>query len=127
MPVLVKAAAGGGGRGMRVVRDESELAAAVESAAREAESAFGDGTVFIEPYIEHGHHVEVQIMGDRHGNVVHFGERECSIQRRNQKIVEETPSPSISDETRRRAVGGRPRARPPRRLRERRHRRVPRR
>jgi propionyl-CoA carboxylase alpha chain len=100
MPVLVKAAAGGGGRGMRVVRDESELATAVESAAREAESAFGDGTVFIEPYIEHGHHVEVQIVGDRHGNVVHFGERECSIQRRNQKIIEETPSPSISDETR---------------------------
>jgi propionyl-CoA carboxylase alpha chain len=100
MPVLVKAAAGGGGRGMRVVRDQSELAAAVASAAREAESAFGDGRVFIEPYIEHGHHVEVQIMGDRHGNVVHFGERECSIQRRNQKIVEETPSPSISDETR---------------------------
>ena len=100
MPVLVKAAAGGGGRGMRVVREESELAAAVESAAREAESAFGDGTVFIEPYIEHGHHVEVQIVGDRHGNVVHYGERECSIQRRNQKIIEETPSPSISDETR---------------------------
>ena len=106
MPVLVKAAAGGGGRGMRVVRDESELAAAVESAAREAESAFGDGRVFIEPYIEHGHHVEVQIMGDRHGNVVHFGERECSIQRRNQKIIEETPSPSISDETRRALCDG---------------------
>ncbi len=106
MPVLVKAAAGGGGRGMRVVRDESELAAAVESAAREAESAFGDGRVFIEPYIEHGHHVEVQIMGDRHGNVVHYGERECSIQRRNQKIIEETPSPSISGETRQALLDG---------------------
>ena len=101
MPVIVKAAAGGGGRGMRIVREESELADAVESAAREAESAFGDGSVFIEPYIEHGHHVEVQIMGDRHGNVLHFGERECSIQRRNQKIIEETPSPSISETTRR--------------------------
>ncbi|HEX4982262.1 MAG TPA: biotin carboxylase N-terminal domain-containing protein, partial [Ilumatobacteraceae bacterium] len=101
MPVIVKAAAGGGGRGMRVVREESELADAVESAAREAESAFGDGSVFIEPYIEHGHHVEVQVMGDRHGNVLHFGERECSIQRRNQKIIEETPSPSISETTRR--------------------------
>jgi propionyl-CoA carboxylase alpha chain len=106
MPVLVKAAAGGGGRGMRVVRDESELAAAVESAAREADSAFGDGRVFIEPYIEHGHHVEVQIMGDRHGNVVHFGERECSIQRRNQKIVEEVPSPSIAESTRRSLLDG---------------------
>jgi propionyl-CoA carboxylase alpha chain len=106
MPVLVKAAAGGGGRGMRVVREESELAAAVESAAREAASAFGDGRVFVEHYIERGHHVEVQIVGDRHGNVVHFGERECSIQRRNQKIVEETPSPSISETTRRALCDG---------------------
>jgi propionyl-CoA carboxylase alpha chain len=100
MPVLVKAAAGGGGRGMRIVRDESELADAIESASREAASAFGDGTVFVEPYLERGRHIEVQIMGDAHGNVVHFHERECSIQRRNQKVLEEAPSPGITDELR---------------------------
>ncbi len=100
MPALVKAAAGGGGRGMRVVRTLDELGGALEAAAREAQAAFGDGTVFIEPYIEHGRHVEVQILGDAHGNVVHLGERECSIQRRNQKVVEESPSAGISDEVR---------------------------
>jgi propionyl-CoA carboxylase alpha chain len=100
MPVLVKAAAGGGGRGMRVVRSHGELAEAVDAASREARSAFGDGTVFIEPFIERGRHVEVQILGDLHGNVVHLGDRECSIQRRNQKVVEEAPSPGISDEVR---------------------------
>ena len=100
MPVLVKAAAGGGGRGMRVVHHEPELAAAVEAASREAASAFGDGTVFVEPYIARGRHVEVQIMGDAYGNVVHFHERECSIQRRNQKVLEEAPSPGITDEVR---------------------------
>ncbi len=100
MPVLVKAAAGGGGRGMRVVHDRAELAGAVDSASREAASAFGDGTVFIEPYIARGRHVEVQILGDTHGNVVHLGERECSIQRRNQKVVEEAPSPGITDDVR---------------------------
>ncbi len=100
LPALVKAAAGGGGRGMRVVREIGELAAAVEAASREAEAAFGDGRVFIEPYLERGRHVEVQIIGDAHGNVIHLGERECSIQRRNQKIVEETPSPGIDDATR---------------------------
>lgn len=100
MPALVKAAAGGGGRGMRIVRSQDDLAEAVTAAAREALSAFGDGTVFIEPYIENGRHVEVQIMGDAHGNVVHLGERECSIQRRNQKVIEESPSPGISPEIR---------------------------
>ena len=100
MPALVKAAAGGGGRGMRVVRNESELADAIEAASREAKSAFGDGTVFIEPYIEHGRHIEVQILGDAHGNVVHLGERECSIQRRNQKVIEESPSAGIDGATR---------------------------
>ncbi|MEJ7799068.1 MAG: biotin carboxylase N-terminal domain-containing protein [Ilumatobacter sp.] len=100
MPVLVKAAAGGGGRGMRVVHHQADLAGEIEAASREAASAFGDGTVFIEPYIERGRHVEVQILGDAHGNVVHLGERECSIQRRNQKIVEEAPSPGITDEIR---------------------------
>jgi len=99
-PLLVKAAAGGGGRGMRVVASAGELDEAVAAASREAQSAFGDGTVFIEPYIARGRHVEVQIFGDRHGNAVHLGERECSIQRRNQKIVEESPSPGITPEVR---------------------------
>lgn len=100
MPVLVKAAAGGGGRGMRIVRQHIDIAGAIESASREAEAAFGDGTVFIEPYIERGRHVEVQVIGDSSGHVVHLGERECSIQRRNQKIIEESPSPGISQELR---------------------------
>ncbi|MEY2958842.1 MAG: acyl-CoA carboxylase alpha chain [Actinomycetota bacterium] len=95
MPVLVKAAAGGGGRGMRIVRSGDELAAAIDEASREALSAFGDGTVFIEPYLERGRHIEVQIMGDAHGNVVHFHERDCSVQRRNQKVVEEAPAPGL--------------------------------
>ena len=101
MPALVKAAAGGGGRGMRVVRSEAELAEAVEAGSREARSSFGDGTVFVEPYIERARHVEVQVIGDAHGHVIHLGERECSIQRRNQKIVEESPSAGIRPETRR--------------------------
>ena len=99
-PALVKAAAGGGGRGMRVVRRADELTDAISAASREALSAFGDGAVFIEPYLERGRHVEVQIMGDHYGNIVHLGERECSIQRRNQKIVEESPSAGISAEVR---------------------------
>jgi acetyl/propionyl-CoA carboxylase alpha subunit len=96
-PVLVKAAFGGGGRGMRVVRAAAELAGAVESARREAASAFGDGTVFLERFVVDPRHVEVQILGDSHGNVVHLFERECSIQRRYQKIVEESPSPVVDD------------------------------
>ncbi|WP_349879971.1 biotin carboxylase N-terminal domain-containing protein [Micromonospora sp. HUAS YX12] len=90
-PVLVKAAAGGGGRGMRIVRDAAGLAEAVAGARREAAAAFGDGTVFIERYVERGRHVEVQIFGDTHGSVVALGVRDCSIQRRHQKIVEEAP------------------------------------
>ena len=100
MPALVKAAAGGGGRGMRIVRSADQLPEAVVAASREADSAFGDGTVFVEPYIERGRHVEVQIVGDAHGNVIHLGERECSIQRRNQKVLEESPSAGITPETR---------------------------
>lgn len=99
-PLLVKAAAGGGGRGMRIVTSSEGLADALASASREALAAFGDGSVFIEPYIERGRHVEVQVFGDAFGNVVHLGERECSIQRRNQKVVEESPSPGISEATR---------------------------
>ncbi|MBP2370492.1 ATP-binding protein [Pseudonocardia parietis] len=96
-PLLVKAAFGGGGRGMRVVRTPAELAGAVESARREAISAFGDGLVFLERYLVDPRHVEVQILGDSHGDVVHLFERECSIQRRHQKIVEECPSPVVSE------------------------------
>ncbi len=95
LPVLVKASAGGGGRGMRVVTDVAELEAQVAAASREAASAFGDGTVFCEPYIERGHHIEMQIMADAHGDVWTVGERECSIQRRHQKVVEEAPSPLV--------------------------------
>jgi propionyl-CoA carboxylase alpha chain len=100
MPALVKAAAGGGGRGMRIVASPELLAESILSASREAKAAFGDGAVFIEPYIERGRHIEVQIMGDQHGNVIHLGERECSIQRRNQKVIEESPSSGISEATR---------------------------
>jgi acetyl/propionyl-CoA carboxylase alpha subunit len=99
-PVLVKASAGGGGRGMRVVQSPDALSEALASASREASSAFGDGTVFVEPYIAGPRHVEVQIFGDTHGTVVHLFERECSIQRRHQKIVEESPSPAVTKELR---------------------------
>ncbi|WP_099184981.1 acetyl/propionyl/methylcrotonyl-CoA carboxylase subunit alpha [Mycobacterium kansasii] len=95
LPVLVKAAAGGGGRGMRVVRELSALPAEVEAARREAQSAFGDPTVFCERYLPTGHHVEVQVLADVHGTVWAVGERECSIQRRHQKIIEEAPSPLV--------------------------------
>ncbi len=100
LPVLVKAAFGGGGRGMRVVRDADELASAVGSARREAASAFGDGTVFLERLVESPRHVEVQIVGDQSGTVVHLFERECSIQRRYQKIVEEAPAPGMTADLR---------------------------
>ncbi|MBB3749834.1 propionyl-CoA carboxylase alpha chain [Mycolicibacterium sp. BK634] len=95
LPVLVKASAGGGGRGMRVVTELAELAAQVQAASREAQSAFGDPTVFCERYLPTGHHVEVQVLADEHGTVWAVGERECSIQRRHQKIIEEAPSPLV--------------------------------
>ncbi len=99
-PVLVKAAFGGGGRGMRIVRSAGELGEAVTGARREAASAFGDGTVFLERFVERPRHVEVQVFGDTHGTVVHLFERECSIQRRYQKIIEEAPSPAVTPELR---------------------------
>ncbi|MGE5135945.1 MAG: biotin carboxylase N-terminal domain-containing protein [Gemmatimonadota bacterium] len=104
-PLLVKAAFGGGGRGMRIVDRPDELAEAVASASREAASAFGDGTVFLERYIQRPRHVELQIIGDSHGTVAHLFERECSIQRRYQKIIEEAPSPAVDEDLRERLTG----------------------
>lgn len=99
-PLLIKAAAGGGGKGMRIVRQEKDLADAVAAAQREATAAFADGTIYLERYLERPRHIEVQILGDKHGDLIHLGERECSIQRRYQKILEETPSPAVSVELR---------------------------
>ena len=100
LPILVKASSGGGGRGMRVVRNLADVAATVELASNEAASAFGDPTVFCEPYVESGRHVEVQVVGDTHGTVLVLGERDCSVQRRHQKVIEETPAPGLPDEIR---------------------------
>ena len=101
-PVVLKAAAGGGGKGMRVVRGAKEVRGAFEAAAREAEAAFGDGRVYVERYLERPRHIEIQIFGDRHGGALHLFERECSIQRRHQKLVEEAPSPLLGPDERRR-------------------------
>jgi acetyl-CoA carboxylase biotin carboxylase subunit len=100
-PMLIKAAAGGGGKGMRIVRAAEELAAALETTSREALNYFGDGTIYIERFVENPRHIEVQVLGDKHGNMVHLFERECSAQRRHQKIVEEAPSPTLTPEVRR--------------------------
>src|SRR6266436_337657 len=99
-PVIVKAAAGGGGRGMRIVRTEAELGLALETASTEAERAFKNGDVYIERYIERPRHVEIQVLADEYGNCIHLGERECTIQRRHQKLLEEAPSPVLSPELR---------------------------
>ncbi len=101
-PVLIKAAAGGGGKGMRIVHDAAAFGAAFSSAQSEARSAFGDERVYIEKYLEKPRHIEFQILGDHHGTIVHLGERECSIQRRHQKVIEETPSVILDDDLRRR-------------------------
>ncbi len=99
-PLLVKAAAGGGGKGMRIVRSPEDLQGALAAAHREAEAAFGDGTVYLEKLLEGARHIEFQILADMHGNTIHLGERECSIQRRHQKLVEEAPSPFVDDDLR---------------------------
>jgi acetyl-CoA carboxylase biotin carboxylase subunit len=104
-PIIIKATAGGGGRGMRVVRSAGELPHAFKAAQREAEAAFGVGDVYLEKYVESPRHIEFQILGDQHGAVVHLGERECSIQRRHQKLIEESPSPALSEKMRRRMGG----------------------
>ena len=95
LPVMVKAAAGGGGKGIRIVHDAAELEAAVRQAQNEAQAAFGNGAVYVERYIAGPRHIEIQVLADAHGNVIHLGERDCSIQRRHQKLVEEAPSPAV--------------------------------
>ncbi len=105
LPVIVKAVAGGGGRGMRVIRDLKELSKALKTAQREAEAAFGVGDVYIEKYVENPRHIEFQVLGDHHGAVVHLGERECSIQRRHQKLLEEGPSVAVTEKMRRKLGG----------------------
>jgi acetyl-CoA carboxylase, biotin carboxylase subunit len=99
-PVMLKAAAGGGGRGIRIARDADELRELVPGAAREAEAAFGDASLYVEKLLERARHVEIQVLGDRHGNLIHLYERECSLQRRRQKLVEESPSPALDPSTR---------------------------
>lgn len=99
-PVLIKASAGGGGKGMRIVRSEEEMENSFNMATNEALSAFGNGEVYVEKFVENPRHIEIQVLGDQYGNVVHLGERDCSIQRRHQKLIEETPSPFITNEIR---------------------------
>ena len=103
-PIMLKALAGGGGKGMRLVRKEEELEAAFRMSKSEAANSFGNNAIYIEKYIENPHHIEVQVLGDKYGNVIHLYERECSIQRRNQKVIEESPSPFVKAETRKKML-----------------------
>ncbi len=102
LPVIIKAVAGGGGRGMRIVREEGELENAFRTAQHEAETGFNNPSVYIEKYVEQPRHIEIQVFGDQHGNVIHFGERDCSVQRRHQKLIEESPSPFVDEKLRQR-------------------------
>jgi propionyl-CoA carboxylase alpha chain len=97
---MIKASAGGGGKGMRIAHNDAETREGFRSATSEAKSSFGDDRVFIEKFIEQPRHIEIQVLGDAHGNIVHLGERECSIQRRHQKVIEEAPSPFLDAKTR---------------------------
>ena len=101
-PVILKAASGGGGRGMKIVREKEQLAGGYRTASAEALAAFGNGDMYVERYVEHPRHIEIQIVADEHGNIVHFGERECSVQRRHQKMLEESPSPALNEKLRER-------------------------
>ena len=125
LPVIIKAVAGGGGRGMRVIRDMKELRKSLKTAQREAEAAFGVGDVYIEKYVENPRHIEFQVLGDHHGAVVHLGERECSIQRRHQKLLEEGPSVAVTEKMRRKLGGTVVDAARGRAVHQRRHLRVP--
>ena len=100
-PVILKAAAGGGGRGMKICRDRAQVRAMFETASNEALSAFGDGSMYLERYVEQPRHIELQMVADEHGRIIHLGERECSVQRRHQKLIEEAPSPAVTPELRR--------------------------
>src|SRR5512132_4118766 len=100
-PVILKAAAGGGGRGMKICRDGAQVKALFETASNEALSAFGDGSMYLERYVEMPRHIELQMVGDEHGDIIHLGERECSVQRRHQKLIEEAPSPAVTPALRR--------------------------